>query len=308
MNYQKPILVTGAHRSGTTWAGKMISTAGNVGYIHEPFNINERIGVSPNTFKYWFTHIDGKGTQDYYDTFGDILSFRYPFTQNLARLRSARCLAKLIRDQGLSTYHRFRMDRPLMKDPIAFFSSEWLAENFNMDVLVLIRHPAAFCSSLKLMNWTFDFNNFINQPRLMEKYLFLFNEEISDFARNQADIVDQGILLWNCIHHTVAMYQERHPDWLFVRHEDLSLNPCHQFRLLYVKLNLEFTPKARRAVERSSGIHNPIEQTPGQEFQRNSRKSINNWKRLLSRSEIDKIRAKTADVSTQYYDASEWRV
>ncbi len=286
----------------------MISAAENVGYIHEPFNIDERIGVSPSTLKYWFTYIDGKGTQDYYETFGDILSFRYPFTHNLARLRSARCLAKLIRDQGLSTYHRIRMDRPLMKDPIAFFSSEWLAKTFDMDVLVLIRHPAAFCSSLKLMNWRFDFNNFTNQPLLMDKYLSPFKKEIGGFASTEVDIIEQGILLWNCIHHTVTTYQERHTDWLFVRHEDLSLDPCNQFRSLYEKLNLDFTQRAKRAIEESSGMHNPIEQTPGQEFQRNSRKSINNWKNLLSRPEIDKIRAKTADVSARYYDASEWRV
>ena len=86
------------------------------------------------------------------------------------------------------------------------------------------------------------------------------------------------------------------------------MSPCHQFQSLYEKLNLEFTQKAKRAAEESSGIHNPIEQTPGQEFRRNSRKSINNWKRLLNRSELDKIRSKTADVSARYYDASEWRV
>ena len=34
----KPILVTGAHRSGTTWVGKMLALAPGVGYVHEPFN------------------------------------------------------------------------------------------------------------------------------------------------------------------------------------------------------------------------------------------------------------------------------
>ncbi|HUH21151.1 MAG TPA: hypothetical protein VLZ09_04715, partial [Gaiellaceae bacterium] len=35
---KRPILVTGAHRSGTTWVGKMLALAPGVGYVHEPFN------------------------------------------------------------------------------------------------------------------------------------------------------------------------------------------------------------------------------------------------------------------------------
>ena len=34
----RPILVTGAHRSGTTWVGKMLALAPGVAYVHEPFN------------------------------------------------------------------------------------------------------------------------------------------------------------------------------------------------------------------------------------------------------------------------------
>ena len=32
----KPILVTGSHRSGSTWVGKMLATSPSVNYIHEP--------------------------------------------------------------------------------------------------------------------------------------------------------------------------------------------------------------------------------------------------------------------------------
>ena len=36
----RPILVTGSHRSGSTWLGQMIGASDAVGYIHEPFNID----------------------------------------------------------------------------------------------------------------------------------------------------------------------------------------------------------------------------------------------------------------------------
>ena len=41
----RPILVTGAHRSGTTWVGKMLSTEDGVAYISEPLNVLHRPGV-----------------------------------------------------------------------------------------------------------------------------------------------------------------------------------------------------------------------------------------------------------------------
>ena len=43
----KPILVTGAHRSGTTWVGKMLALAPGVAYVHEPFNPRTPAGLSP---------------------------------------------------------------------------------------------------------------------------------------------------------------------------------------------------------------------------------------------------------------------
>jgi hypothetical protein len=33
---QGPILVTGAHGSGTTWVGKLLALAPGTGYAHEP--------------------------------------------------------------------------------------------------------------------------------------------------------------------------------------------------------------------------------------------------------------------------------
>src|SRR3954447_1155356 len=34
----RPILVTGSHRCGSTWGGRMIASPPRVGYVGEPFN------------------------------------------------------------------------------------------------------------------------------------------------------------------------------------------------------------------------------------------------------------------------------
>ncbi len=36
-------------------------------------------------------------------------------------------------------------------------SAEWLAKTYNINVVVLIRHPAAYIYSMKRMKWGFNF-------------------------------------------------------------------------------------------------------------------------------------------------------
>ena len=306
MHTLKPILVTGSHKSGTTWVGRMISAAAHIGYIHEPFNVGIKIGVNPRPSRYWFQHICDRNVENYYLIFEGILRFKYPLRSNLARVSSTRDLAKVVRDQGLSLSHRVRRDRPLVKDPIALFSAEWLYENFGMDVLVMIRHPAAFCSSLKIRGWRFDFRNFLDQPLLMERYLYPFQEKLDEYARNERSVIEQAVLLWTCTHHVITEYQEQHGNWLFVKHEDLSLNPLDRFQSIYSRFELEFTSRARRRILQSSGSHNPAEYTTSNEFMRNSKLSIWNWKDRLERHEIDMIRERTSDIAGSFYGEDEW--
>lgn len=48
----KNILVTGSHRSGTTWIGQMLSQDKNTMYVYEPFNIGNYTHF-PNDFSCW---------------------------------------------------------------------------------------------------------------------------------------------------------------------------------------------------------------------------------------------------------------
>ena len=53
------------------------------------------------------------------------------------------------------------------------------------------------------------------------------------------DIIDQGILLWNTIHDTIAYYQKKYKhQWYFVKHEDLSISPLSEFKKMFSKVNL----------------------------------------------------------------------
>jgi hypothetical protein len=302
----KPILLTGSHRSGTTWAGLMLAAAPHIAYIHEPFNREVEIGLSPRSFKQTFKYICEENSEKYGPWFEGVLSYKYPLKRNITKITSFEDVFDILGQQSSFVYHRLKGDTPLIKDPIALFSAEWLCQRFNMNVMVMIRHPAAFCSSLKIKNWRFSFKNFLEQPVLMEQYLGKFRSEIEEYSEKQKDIIDQGILLWNCMHHTINLYRENNPTWLFIKHEDLSLDPLSCFKTIYKDLGLQFTPKVRKKIIKSSGSHNPVEQQKENEFLRNSRENIYNWKKRLSPDEIMRIRRGTAEISRFFYDEQEW--
>jgi len=152
--------------------------------------------------------------------------------------------------------HRFQGSTPLLKDPIAFFCAEWLAERFDTRVVVLIRHTAAFVS-IKKLNWEHPFGNFLEQDLMMKDILEPFKDEIKEYSIHRKDISEQAILLWRIIHYQVLKYQEKHPEWIFVKHEDLSQDTLQGFQIICEKLNLKFTQKVKTIIEEYSGAINP---------------------------------------------------
>ncbi len=208
----RPILVTGSHRSGTGWLGQVLAASpAGVGWIWEPFSILHRPGTCAVEFPYWFPYVTDENGQAYESAVADTLAWRYRPAAELRSLRSPKDAARMARDWYSFSGHRRRGSIPVLKDPIALFSSEWLASRFGMDVAVLIRHPAAFTASVKRLHLRHPFEHFLAQPLLMEDWLEPFAGEIERFAAAEQDIVDQGILLWLILHHAIAGFQGAAP-------------------------------------------------------------------------------------------------
>jgi hypothetical protein len=53
---RKPILITGSHRSGSTWLATMLALSENSLIAHEPFNIRPWAYALDGFAKYWFTY------------------------------------------------------------------------------------------------------------------------------------------------------------------------------------------------------------------------------------------------------------
>lgn len=311
---RKPILLTGSHRSGTTWAGKILSSSNSVGYIMEPFNdANNKPGIFRMKFGHYFPYINENDNKRFFQAASETISFRYNLLHGLKSIHSGYELARLIKDWLNCMRFRLSRKRPFIKDPNALFMSEWLYNHFDFNIIVLIRHPAAFVSSLLLLNWFFPFSDLLKQKHLMKDHLSTFEDEMRTFKNKNNSLIDEAILAWRLLHYTIYKYQQKYKEWTFVRHEDLSRDPESEFRKIFGKINLDFDNRVKKVLQEFSGIRNPSDTTnvsipvnSRKSIKRNSQLNIWNWKNRLDAKEIIYIRERVEPIASNFYGDLDW--
>lgn len=301
-----PILVTGTHRSGTTWVGRMLAADSMTAYISEPLNVLHRPGVLRAKVKYWYQYVCEENEDEFLPAFRELLDFDYHLWDEIRSIRSTRDFLRMGRDFTIFYNGLMRGQRVLMKDPFAVFSTEWFAKRLSCKVVVVVRHPAPFVSSLKRLNWPFDLQDLLDQPLLMRDHLEPYRQQIE--SAKKGDLIGQWALLWNLIYGTVHAALLRNPQFITVRHEDLSLDPLDRYRELYRTLDLEFTPRVEKFILRSSSSENPAEVSRRRVYsvKLDSRANMENWKKRLTEDEIRRIRELTQEVAQLYYPDMPW--
>lgn len=298
----RPILVTGSHRSGTTWTGRMLCASGEAAYIHEPFNPRRRPGWSGNRIPYWYLHVTSDNASYYEDVVQDVLSFHYPL-RNIGDIRSAKGAVRFATDLFDSVRYRLRKPRPLLKDPMALFAAEWLAGRFDTQIVVMIRNPVAFAGSIKRLDWQFRFRSWLAQPSLADGLLARYKPEMERLWGGEGDIVDQAVVMWNGLHEVIAGLREKHTDWAFVRHEDLAAAPLDGFAELYEHLGLTFDASTKERIASYSASANPKEVPAWRHgtVRRDSRSATETWRTRLTEAEAERVRTGTSEIAARFY-------
>ncbi|KHE71454.1 sulfotransferase domain-containing protein [Halobacillus sp. BBL2006] len=305
----KNILLTGSHRSGTTFTGKMLSIPKNIGFINEPFNPNIGIEGIDN----WNVYVkEGISNEKYYENLvKDLLNGRASFKRIQKKDDSVfKKTARLFLKSGshieyIKSTRSNSVERYLLKDPIACMASEWLHNRFDMEVVMLIRHPAAFVASLKRLDWHFPLERLIEQRELFGDFL---NSHLKNINLSSITTVERDAILWNCIHEVLFSYLHRNPAMISVKHEDLSINPIKEFEGLYNKLNIDFDSNVKKVIKTYTVSSNPTNPKNNlvHDLKRNSKDNIERWKKILSEEEIYNVRNITKDLAHYYYSNNEW--
>lgn len=305
MKESKAILVSGAHRSGSTWVGQVLSKAPNYAYLHEPFN-PIYTSVKGAEIDLWYQYLNENSGNAYKQFVERLLKWDYQARYRIANVRSWPQLRSLIKYSLICAKARNQGQSMILKDPIALFSAPWLYSEFGVQPLILVRHPAAFAYSLIRKDWYFPFADLLKQPELMQRELSDFQTDIEKASEHPIDLIDQAVLVWRIFYHYIKNLKERFPQWQYVRHEDLSTDPLAEFEKLFRSLDLEFNEAVRQFIIQSSSAS--IVGTSGDEEQlkRDSRRSTKYWKEKLSEEEIEHIKSGTSDIWPSFYQEKDW--
>jgi len=287
----------------------MMGASSSIAVIQEPFNPLHRIGTCNIQWEHWYSYVTEENEKIVFDALQATFAFRYNTLKQILAIRKPRNVAGFVRNFSRFHYWRYlHHPRPLMKDPIALFSAEWLAKRFNMDVIVLIRHPAAFAWSYKRINETNRLSCLLKQETLMKNLLYPFEREIRNLSGDEHDLIGQAILMWRINYYVVDNYRKNHPEWIFKKHEDLSLNPIEEFHDIFSRLSLDYTRAVQKKIVAFTNPSNPVEAPGGalHQLRRNSKENISLWKKRLAPSEISRIREGTFDICKLYYSDDIW--
>jgi len=297
-----PILVTGSHRSGTTWIGRTVSQHPQVRYEHEPFNVdhpNRKFGLILET---WYSHYDSSSQKEEITRSFDTVLKSSGAIQKLERSKAkgvnVKAILRFFKHLLLS-----RRQRILVKDPLALLSAGWLYETYHFQVICMIRNPFAFVGSLKEAGWDFDFENLRKQDALMTGWLSKFADDIEYMCaqKNSCDLVDRAALLWNVLHFVIIRYRGKYPDWLFVKHEDIAANAELEFKKIFDYLNLEMNAKIQNYIKEYTSPRNPKNASSTSYEPRDSKTVLQTWRERLSEDEIARVMSSTSDIASQFY-------
>ena len=114
-----------------------------------------------------YTYLCQGNEAGYLTPMREMLEYRYHYWAQL-KSHPVKDIPRAVRDAIEFLKARLRDRRPLLKDPFAVFSVPWFADRLHCQVVIVVRHPVAFASSLKRLEWSFDFGDLLAQSMLMD--------------------------------------------------------------------------------------------------------------------------------------------
>jgi hypothetical protein len=254
----KPIVIAGLPRSGTTWTLRALGTAPGTRKAFEPDNEEQHpaaIHAKARLGRYPLLH-PGDSCPPYHRLWSWILSGAHEGARAraaLAMLRPGRSERTFDRKPDLLTWTAGMVAR----DPLPWSVPDrtggsgrvvaksvhlqlalgWVADSFDVETLVLLRHPANVLTSWMEMDLRISSSTILEtRPDIRAHFVDRW-----DVPLPGADRIEQ--LCWRIGLLSAALEESvtRNPGFHVRHHETLCADPLGQFRNLFDELGLEWT-------------------------------------------------------------------
>lgn len=263
--------------------GEILGNCGNIRYVYEPFNDS------------WMPVLKGNLTHFTYFNSNSVVP---PIVKEVADKafqgsQGSKQLARAAR-RGYWRAATRSASRVVVKDPTAVLMTEWIAKQFEAQVLIVMRHPCGIASSLDALNWPFHVNTLLHQENLMQDHLAQF-EDVIRHAENDIWLTRGAI--WAAAHTVFSKQLKTNADWHLCKYEDLCNNPAGLYASLAQKLNLELSHHALKKIQSLSSA----DSTDSGSTRRNSKAMPDVWRQRMSPGEIDAVMGVVGEFGLMYY-------
>jgi hypothetical protein len=298
------ILVTGLHRSGTTFVGDVLRRAG-LFQVFEPMNRDYGSVLVDR----WKPHPDSvtRDGRAYREVADAMITRRIRWKPALqsrhAVARAAGCALGLHR-RALAYQlgwlaQAWRPRRRLFKDPDLVFFADDLERRHGFQVVILVRHPCAFYASVKRLGWRFPLDELLEQRALVERHLARYAEHLAVRPRSHAE---EAAILWLFVYSTLRDLLAGNPRLLLLRHEDVAERPLPTFKALCRRLGLDFDARlAARLARATGGRRVAARANRAHDLVRDARALASHWTQALDPGEVKQIRGVVEPVYGFYY-------
>jgi len=299
------LIVTGMHRSGTTFIGSVIEQSKVYDYIHEPFNLYYGVeGVDQ-----WYPYLDPNDDSSLTQILDNLhsLNIKFKDVENKKDNFFKSKIRTILKSKGNLDLIKYKI-KPLfmrkeilLKDPFLSLCSGYLAKKYDdTKIIYVVRHPVAIYNSVKRMNWDFDFEHLVQQHKLM-KHPCVQELQLESLEKT-APLHIKVAFLWKVLYCIVHEQSNTLKDkTMIVIHENFSENPYTDIKRMFTFLNIDLNSDVEKFIELNmfGGAIN-VQNDKLHNFKRNSKELAYSWKQKW-KPEYDEIIKITDNVLQIYY-------
>ncbi len=252
---KKLIIVSGIHRSGTSWIGKTLSSSKYNSYINEPFNPSNYINNSGTVQKFYWPLVDEQ--KNILKSINNIIDGKYPLKKNIIRSSSFKDYLKSIYFFLNQKKNNILLNKEnyIIKDPFLLFLIgdiiRFFQDTHEVHINLTFRDPESFVASCKKKSWDFNFDNFLLQDSVFKKFEKKTTNKMIELNSNQYSLIDRLTFLWGIINdeiYKISTYKNVH----ICNHSEFSFKPHKKFEKLFNKNNLVFGKEVLKFIDNTT--------------------------------------------------------
>ena len=236
---EKPIVIFATRRGGSTLLMEMIASQSGVDFVNEPLNLwlyRPYFGRLPHPPRGRFISLSQEEARQVRSYFEDLLT---------GRIKAFNAW-----NPFLPTWS-FRVSRLVVKLLSGNTLIDWMSEEFDIEVLYLLRHPVPVALSCLGRNWGNDAEAYLKNPYFREQVLGPERARFADEVLARGTPLQKFVLEW-CLEnfYPLQVYKER--PWLVLTYEEVISRPKQVSELICARFGLPDPKRMALMVSRPS--------------------------------------------------------